>query len=85
MVEHFYNSILEIEVENNKALTNLVMGLSSSPRVKSVVEISLNLCYHYQYSRINKAINALYEKQGSQAEEYLKDRLGVEKKIVFTT
>jgi hypothetical protein len=52
MVKQFCESILQIEVGNNKALPNLVMGLSSSPRLKSVVEVSLSPCYHYQHSSI---------------------------------
>ena len=59
------------------------MGLSSSPRAKSVVELSLSPCYHYQFSSINKAINAIYEKKGLEEEEQLKARLEVEKKFVI--
>jgi hypothetical protein len=84
MVKQFCESILQIEVGNNKALPNLVMGLSSSPRLKSVVEVSLSPCYHYQHSSINKAINTLYEKQGLEEEEEQeeKERLAVEKKFI---
>jgi len=76
MVEQFCKSTLQIEVGNNKALANLVMGLSSNPRAKSVVEVSLSPCYHYQHSSINKAINTFYEKKKS------KERLELGKKIV---
>lgn len=83
MVEQFCKSILQIEVGNNKALANVVMGLSSSPRAKSVVELSLSPCYHYQFSSINKAINTLYEKKGLEEEAEIKARLEVEKKFVI--
>jgi len=83
MVEQFCKSILQIEVGKNKALANVVMGLSSSPRAKSVVELSLSPCYHYQYSSINKAINGLYEKKELEEEKHLQARLEVEKKFVI--
>jgi|TARA_B110000881_G_C18502359_1_gene477644 hypothetical protein len=84
MVEQFCKSILQIEIENKKALANIVMGLSSQPNIKSVVEISLSPCYHYQYSSISKVISSLYEKdkmqkKGSREE---KSRGEVEKKFV---
>ena len=83
MIEQFCKSILQIEVGNNKALANVVMGLSSSPRAKSVVELSLSPCYHYQFSSINKAINTLNEKKGLEEEAEIKARLEVEKKFVI--
>ena len=59
MVEQFCKSILQTVSRNTKALANLVMGLASQTSAKSVVEISLGKCYHYQYSSINKTIDAL--------------------------
>lgn len=59
MVEQFCKSILQIETENSKALTNLVMGLGSQRDAGSVVATSLSPCYHYQYSSISKSIKAL--------------------------
>ena len=56
MVEQFCKSILQIVGRNSKALANLIMGLASQTFARSVVEISLSNCYHYQYSSINKAI-----------------------------
>jgi hypothetical protein len=47
MVEQFCKSILQIEIENNKALANVVMGLAIHPNTRSVVELSLSPCYHY--------------------------------------
>jgi len=47
MIEQFCKSILQLEVGKNKALTNLVMGLSSSPRANTVVELNLSPLYLY--------------------------------------
>jgi hypothetical protein len=82
MVEQFCKSILQIEIENNKALANVVMGLAIHPNTRSVVELSLSPCYHYQYSSINKAINTLHEKDKLEIkEERIKEsRQEVEKK-----
>lgn len=87
MVEQFCKSILQIEIENNKVLANIVMGLSSEPNLRSVVELSLSPCYHYEYSSISKGINSLYEKGKKRKKRKKgsiekKSRLGVEKKIV---
>jgi hypothetical protein len=82
MVEQFCKSILQIEIENNKALANVVMGLAIHPNTRSVVELSLSPCYHYQYSSINKVINTLHEKDKLEIkEERIKEsRQEVEKK-----
>jgi len=84
MVEQFCKSILRIETRSSKSLANLVMGLSSQTSARSVVEVSLNNCYHYQHSSINKTIANLAkkldsEKKGGDSEEL--SRLEVEKKF----
>jgi len=92
MVEQFCKSILRIVGRNSKALANLIMGLASQPLAKSVVEISLSKCYHYQHSSINKAIDSLSkplkkrkkkeEKQEKESKEEKKlSQLEVEKKF----
>ncbi len=91
MVEQFCKSILQIETRNSKALANLVMGLSSQPFARSVVELSLSGCYHYQHSSINKVIDGLDKKlkhekrKGSDGkvleEDIYLSRLEVEKKF----
>lgn len=58
-VEQFCKSILQIESVNSKGLANLIMGLASQSSARSVVELSLNPCYHYQYSSISKSIDEL--------------------------
>lgn len=80
MLEQFCKSILHLEIEKSKALANLVMGLSSHPQARSVVEVSLSKCYHYQYSSINKVIDSLF-KPGEEVEELArqKNRWEVEK------
>jgi len=93
MVEQFCKSILQIVIQNSKALANLVMGLASSPSSRSVVELSLSPCYHYQYSSISKTIASLDKKVGIERkrddEAGLNDqqerlsRLAVEKKFVL--
>lgn len=83
MVEQFCKSILQIPTRNSKALANLVMGLSSQVGARSVVEIALNPCYHYQYSSISKSI-AVIDKEArrkSGKKEQALDRLAVEKKF----
>ena len=62
MVEQFCKSILQIVTRNSKALANLVMGLASQNYSGSVVQVSLNACYHYQHSSINKVVDGLDEK-----------------------
>jgi len=93
MVEQFCKSILQIETRNSKGLANLVMGLSSQSFAKSVVEVSLSSCYHYQYSSINKVIDGLAKKlekekkKGDDGKRVKEDeslsRLEVEKKFRF--
>lgn len=89
MVEQFCKSILQIETDNSKGLANLVMGLSSQPLARSVVEISLSGCYHYQHSSINKSIDGLdkrikkkHPKDGDEQGIKL-SRLEVEKKFTY--
>lgn len=86
MVEQFCNSILQIETLKSKALANLVMGLSSQRNAKSVAEVSLSPCYHYQYSSINKAIavvNKKPKKKGQKEKGELLSRQEVEKKFEY--
>ena len=66
-------------------MANLTMGLAGQTAARSVVEISLSPCYHYQHSSINKAIDALFSeaeaaKQGQQ--KLATARLDTEKKFV---
>lgn len=87
MIEQFCESILQIEIRNIKALANLVMGLSSSSRARSVVETSMSSVNHYQYSSISKSIKTLYEKEyeelkGSKSKS-IRRREEVEKKFVL--
>jgi len=93
MVEQFCKSILQIVTRNSKALANLVMGIVSQPLARSVVEISLSGCYHYQHSSINKVIDGLdkkleqEKKEGSNGKPLAGDnklsRLEVEKKFAY--
>ena len=84
MLEQFCKSILHLEIEKSKALANLVMGLSSHPQARSVAEISLSKCYHYQYSSINKVIDSLVKSAaGIEESERQKSRWEVEKKFAF--
>jgi len=61
--EKFCRSILQIKVGRSKALANLVISLASQVAASSVTSLSLNPCYHYQYSSIRDAINFLYEEK----------------------
>lgn len=85
MVEQFCKSILQIETRNSKSLANLVMGLSSQQTASSVVEVSLNDCYHYEYSSIAKTIARLgkpkRKKKNEKAEQL--SRQAVEKKFAY--
>lgn len=54
--EQFCHSILSLNVAKSKALANLVMSLASDQGSRSVVELCLNSCYHYQFSSISKTI-----------------------------
>ena len=64
--EQFCHSILELEVKKSKSLANLVMGLASQVGAKSVTEVSLSRCYHYQFSSISKAIQSLDEQSDEE-------------------
>ncbi len=69
VVEQFCKSILRIETEKNKALANVVMGLASQRNSKSVVELSLSPCYHYQYSSISKVVDVLSKQESGAKQE----------------
>jgi hypothetical protein len=51
--------MIKLGTSHAKALSNLVMALSSCEAAKSVVELSNSPVYHYQYSSICDAINGL--------------------------
>ena len=57
--EQFCRLILDLNVANSKSLANLVMSLASDLGSDSVVGLSTNPCYHYQFSSISKAIKHL--------------------------
>ena len=57
--EIFCQAILELKVNNSKALANLVMALSSCTTAKSVVGLSVSALYHFQYSSICDVISNL--------------------------
>jgi len=85
MIEKFCKSILQIEIRNNKALANLVMGLASQTNARSVVETSLSACNHYQHTSINKVINSLYQSDLSKelkSKKVCSSRLELEKKFI---
>lgn len=85
MVEQFCKSILQIQTGNSKALANLVMGLSSQISARSVVEIALNPCYHYQYSSISKSVDVLDKKsrRSKGDQDQVLSRQEVEKKFAY--
>lgn len=62
------------------------MGLSSQRHARSVVEISLSPCYHYQFSSISKSVDELFkelEMGGLGQEEVAEKRLAAQKKFVL--
>ena len=81
-VEQFCHSILRMEIQKNKAVANLVMGLASQTYAKSVVEISMSPCYHYQYSSISDAIDGMFscKEEPAEVEKAWKES---EKKFVY--
>jgi len=83
MVEQFCKSILQIVTRNSKALVNLVMGLASQTFARSVVEVSLSRCYHYQHSSISYSIGDIDKEVGrtKKGEPARLGRLEVEKKF----
>lgn len=61
------------------------MGLASQTNARSVAEISLVHCYHYQFSSINKSVGAVFEAAGVEKEgqgDVAEKRLDTEKKFV---
>lgn len=82
IIESFCHSILQLGVGKSKALTNLVMGLASHQGARSVTALSLSECYHYQYSSISDAINALFEGKDHSKEKLAKARLELERKLL---
>ena len=57
--ESFCQALLELDINHAKALANLVISLASYTEADSVVELSKSPLYHFQYSSICDAINAL--------------------------
>ena len=51
-VEQFCHDLLRLDIKCAKALSNVVMALSSYQSARSPVELSLSPLYHYQYSSI---------------------------------
>ena len=80
--ESFCHSILQLEVGKSKALANLVMGLASQQDANSPTAISLSRCYHYQYSSISDAINALHEESRYAEGDRQQARLELEHKLL---
>jgi hypothetical protein len=66
MIKQFCESILQLNLPNSKALSNLVMGLSSQTNAPSVVEVSESDCYHYQFSSLSKRIGNLNKGLGAK-------------------
>ena len=56
MVKQFCESMLRLKIERSKSLANLVMGSSSQTNANSVVEISLNPCYHFQWRKLGQVL-----------------------------
>ncbi len=82
MTEAFCHSILRLPINKSKALCNLVMGLASQVNASSPTAISLEDCYHYQYSSISDSINALFEAEQHDPSEVKAARLEMEKKFI---
>lgn len=80
--ESFCHSILQLEVGKSKALANLVMGLASQQGASSPTAVSLSRCYHYQYSSIADAINALHEESRYAEVDRQQARLELEQKLL---
>ena len=57
--ENFCQVLLNLGINNAKALVNLVMALSSFKESKSVVGLSISPVYHCQHSSICDAIDSL--------------------------
>ena len=58
IAEDFCQAIIRLDIKCAKALANLVMSLAST-KTDSVVSLSESCFYHFQYSSIADAINAL--------------------------
>jgi hypothetical protein len=64
-VEQFCHDILNFDIKCAKALSNVVMALSSYQAARSPVELSLSPLYHYQYSSLYAPMR---EMAGNQAD-----------------
>ncbi|MEM7375108.1 MAG: hypothetical protein AAF587_41320 [Bacteroidota bacterium] len=83
--DKFCHSILGLKVGKSKALANLVMGLASQTTARSVVEVSLSGCYHYQFSSISKVLSGLcvpWARPGCAPKDLGEWRLMLEKNFV---
>lgn len=80
--ESFCHAILQLEVGKSKALANLVMGLASQQGAASPTAISEQRCYHYQYSSIADAINALHEESAYAEDQREEARLGLGRSLL---
>jgi hypothetical protein len=63
MIEQFCKSILQLNLRKIKSLANLAIALASQTNARSVVEVSLNPNYHYQYSSISKSITSIFDEE----------------------
>ena len=74
--------ILQLDIGKSKALANLIMGQVSQQGAKSPTAISLSECYHYQYSSICDAVNALHEQKRYAEKDRPQARLELERKLL---
>jgi hypothetical protein len=81
--EQFCQKILGLKIPKIKALCNLVLSLSSNKGGKSVVSLSENKHYYYEYSSITDAIDGLYTMHPEWSlEDCGEEALRLEKKLL---
>jgi len=78
----FCQKLLSFFDKNSKAIVNLVVASAANVNAKSVVELSLNSVYNYQYSSVFDAIDTVfkYKTEIVCSEEKILERLEFDKK-----
>jgi len=65
-VKQFCKLILRLNLLGTKPLANILMALASQTDANSVVQISENPCFHYQYSSISKFMERLFKSKSKE-------------------
>ena len=78
-LQQFREELYQLLTERRNALVDLLDALSSSPNVRSVVELSLSPLFRREYSSVSDAIDQFF--QASRPEKADEERRAWEKAL----